>query len=256
MDLKFKRTASAALFLTACAFYARGLAAPALQGRINDYAEMISPADEAELESSLAALEEATGAQIAVLTIRSLEGEDLEEYGVRVAESWRLGQKGRDNGALLLVSLDDRKVRIETGYGMEGSLTDTKCGLIIRNVIIPEFRAGDYSRGIVKGVQEMINVASGGESLAASKKGASGNSGADGVLFGFLFIFGWFILFSCLASGPRNHFLPWIIFSRSFRASHRGGGRAGFYPGGGFHGGGSFHGGGGGFGGGGASGGW
>ena len=141
------------------------LAVPALEGRVNDYAKLINSNTEAEITSYLESLDEQTGVQIVVLTVPSLEGEDLASYAIKVAEKWGIGHQGKDNGALLLVAYEERSLRIETGYGLEGSLTDAKCGLIIRNVIIPEFRNGDYSEGILKGVKNMGGIASGNVEL-------------------------------------------------------------------------------------------
>lgn len=246
------------LFAAASIF---SLEVPALTGRVVDKANIISNHDENEITEYLARLEYNTGIQIAVLTVKSLQGESLEDYSMKVCEKWKLGQAGKDNGALLLVALNERKVRIEVGYGLEETLTDTKCGLIIRNVIIPEFREGDYSDGIRKGVKNMAGIAGNNAEMVSKRVSnpESSNDAAGSVLFGFMFVFGWFILFSCLASGRQNHFLPWIIFSSAFRSAHRGSGSyhsSSFHSSSGFGGGGSFHGGGGGFGGGGASGGW
>ena len=134
---------------------------PALNRRVTDNAGIMNQNDINTLESYLENLENNTSIQIAVLTIKSLEGEDLASYSMKVCETWKLGQSGKDNGALLLVAYDERKVRIEVGYGLEGDLTDTKCGLIIRNVIIPEFKNGNYSRGIVQGVKNMGGIVAG-----------------------------------------------------------------------------------------------
>lgn len=264
-NLAFKRNFLLAAFaLISTAAFA--LNVPALTGRIVDNANIISRKDEAEINEYLENLENSTGAQVAVLTVKSLEGESLELFSMKVAEAWKLGQKDKDNGVLLLVALNERKVRIETGYGLEGTLTDTKCGLIIRNVMIPEFRNGDYSEGILKGVKNISGLISSNEELVSKKvlNESEGDSSYMGILYGFLWVFGWFILFSCIASGRSNHFLPWIIFTSAYRNSHRGtSGRhnssGDFFGGSGrgsFGGGGGFSGGGGHFGGGGASGGW
>ena len=133
---------------------------PKLETPIMDKADVINSSDEYALNQKLTNLSNETGIQVAVLTIPSLEGEALESYSMKVVEDWKLGQKGVDNGVLLLVSIGDRDLRIETGYGVEGDLTDTKCGLIIRNVITPFFKDGDYSQGIMQGVTAIVeNVA-------------------------------------------------------------------------------------------------
>ena len=150
-------------FLLVLGFFvlpAFSLDVPKLETPIMDKADVINSSDERDLNQKLTNLSNETGIQVAVLTISSLEGEALESYSMKVVEDWKLGQKGVDNGVLLLVSIGDRELRIETGYGVEGDLTDTKCGLIIRNVITPHFQDGDYSKGIVQGVTAIVeNVA-------------------------------------------------------------------------------------------------
>ena len=123
---------------------------PPLQGRVNDYAAMLSPGAVQQLERDLAAFEQSDSTQIVVLTIPSLEGEVLEEYSIKVVEKWQIGQKGKDNGALLLVVKNDRKVRIESGRGLEGTLTDLVSGRIIRNEIRPAFKDGDFDGGVIR----------------------------------------------------------------------------------------------------------
>lgn len=238
-------------------------AVPKLVGRINDYAGVMNEADKMQAEKYLSSLEDATSIQIAVLTIGSLNGEDLESYSYQVAESWGLGQKGEDNGVLLLVAMAEKKVRIEVGYGLEGKLTDTKSGLIIRNVILPDFRNGNFSLGILNGVKNISGIL-GDDAELVSKKVTEKkrDKGLESFIFGLLIMFGWFVLFSCIASGKENHWLPWIIFTPTFRKNHpvtsspsdnfSFGGSSGF----GSSGSGGFSGGGGHFGGGGASGGW
>src|ERR1700693_2935182 len=141
--------------------FALGLEIPRLRGRVNDYAGLI-PADRAQvLESRLAAFEQETAHQIAVLTISSLEGAPLEDFSIRVAESWKIGQKGFDNGAILLIAQKERKLRIEVGYGLEAVLPDAIANRIIAEVIVPRFRANDYSGGIDAGVNAILQVTKG-----------------------------------------------------------------------------------------------
>lgn len=147
---------------------AASLKVPEQTAWIMDNAGVIDSQTEEEIESYLENIDEKIGAQIAVLTINSLEeaaGIDttIEEYANEVFEKWRLGQKSRDNGVLLLVSVDDRKLRIEVGYGLEGVLTDTKCGIIIRKFITPYFKEGDYAKGIKSGVETIAGYVSGDE---------------------------------------------------------------------------------------------
>ncbi|HCW06334.1 MAG TPA: hypothetical protein DGG95_03100, partial [Cytophagales bacterium] len=120
-------------------------AVPELWGqRVHDDAHALKQESVDLLEKSLKAYEDSTSNQIAILLIQSLDGDVLEEYSIRVAEKWKLGQKGKDNGVLLLVAVDDHKMRIEVGQGLEGVLTDALSSRIIRNEIAPEFRRGDY----------------------------------------------------------------------------------------------------------------
>lgn len=134
---------------------------PFLAGRVNDNADILSPATERELDRALKAHEDTTSNQLIVLTVESLGGEAIEEYSIRVAETWKPGQKGKDNGVLLIVARDDRAVRIEVGRGLEGDLPDITCGMIIRNDIIPEFRNGDYDGGVRAGVYAILGVIGG-----------------------------------------------------------------------------------------------
>lgn len=135
----------AALVLSALA--ASALEVPFLAGRINDLADMIGDELEERLDFRLRQLEEDTGAQVAVLTIPTLEGESIEDFSMRVVETWRLGRAEVDDGVLVLVSRDDRLMRIEIGYGLEGALTDAQSHRIIRNLMAPRFRAGDFDGG-------------------------------------------------------------------------------------------------------------
>ena len=132
--------ALAAVFALIAGFAAEAREVPYLAGRVNDTADMI-PADvEQRIDEKLAALEQATGAQMAVLTIASLEGEVLEEYSFKVAETWGLGREEQDDGLLMLIARDDRKMRLEVGYGLEGDLTDAQAGRILNNILRPAFR--------------------------------------------------------------------------------------------------------------------
>ena len=137
-------------------------AVPELWGiHVHDDAHVLSTQVVDQLETQLKAYEDSTSNQIAVLLISSLDGEALETYALKVAEKWELGQKDKDNGALLLIAVDDHKMRIETGEGLEGELTDAVCSQIIRNDIAPHFRSNDYDAGVTEGIQAMIRVIGG-----------------------------------------------------------------------------------------------
>lgn len=165
--LSIQSTALLAILFSALCTVATPLfaerAIPELHSRVTDEAGLLSTEVKDRLEARLKALEEAKGAQLAVLTIQSLEGEVLEEYSLRVAETWKLGRKDVDDGILLLVAVDDRKVRIEVGYGLEGILPDASCRRILDETILPEFRGGDFESGIEAGVEQIAKTIEGGE---------------------------------------------------------------------------------------------
>jgi len=135
---------------------ALALEVPKLERRVTDLAGLLEPSQSDALETRLKELENTDSTQIAVLILPSLEGEALEDFSERTASAWSLGQKGRDNGALLLVAMRERKLRIEVGYGLEGSLTDARSRRIIETEILPRFRQQDFSGGIDAGVAAII----------------------------------------------------------------------------------------------------
>jgi len=183
------RTAAALALMLLVVQTAVALDVPPLRGRVNDYAGMLSAGVVRQLDLLLKDFEQKDSTQIVVLTVPSLEGDALEDFSIRVAEQWKIGHKGLDNGAILLVSRADRKVRIEVGYGLEGRLTDLVSGRIIREAIVPEFRAGRFDQGVVNGVQAMIDVAR-GEFQAGARPGQAQPPGANlDSLLPFLLIF-------------------------------------------------------------------
>jgi uncharacterized protein len=188
---------------------AAALEVPYLSGRVVDEAGMIPMETRQRIESKLAQVETQTGIQVAVLTIESLEGEPLEDYSVRVAQTWKLGQKGKDNGVLLLIAEQDRKMRIEVGYGAEPVLTDLKSDQILDNVIRPSFRNGDFGGGIEKGVDAIITTLTGGEVPAAPESQPQplrGPAGAIPLLF-FLLVIGTFSFSAVRSEGCGAWFL-------------------------------------------------
>ena len=140
---------------------------PFLTGRVVDEAELLSPESEKLLTDELAAFERRTGHQLAVLTLPSLEDASLEDFSLKVARTWRLGRAGKNDGVLLLVSRDDRKLRVEVGYGLEGELTDALTSRVIREVIAPRFRSGDYDAGLLEGARALVAAAEGQPFAAA-----------------------------------------------------------------------------------------
>ncbi|PWB33332.1 methanol dehydrogenase [Pseudomonas sp. SDI] len=219
---------------------------PSLTGRVVDDAHLLDAASRAQLEQMLAAHEQASGGeQVVVVTVPDLQGQGIEDYGYQLGRHWGIGQRGKDNGALLIVAPNQRKLRIEVGYGLEERLTDAQSSVIINSVITPAFRRGEFSQGILQGTAAMLRVL-GGEPLAEPAR-AVGSSREDGpTAWGV----GLFIL------------LIIIVFALQGLGGGRSGGGFGGGLGGGFGGlgggggGGGFSGGGGSFGGGGSSGGW
>jgi len=200
----------ALLFVVLPGGLATGTEVPYLGGRVNDTADLLSAGTEQELEALLKAHEDSTSNQVVVLTIPSLENEPIEEFSIKVVDTWKLGQKGKDNGVLLLVAKDDRKVRIEVGRGLEGELTDALCAQIIRNEIVPNFKAGDYDRGVKAGVDAILGAIAGSYTADASGSGleAFGETGVNILAFlFFLAIVGLFTLIALVTPGCGGWFL-------------------------------------------------
>jgi len=167
---------------------ASALEVPYLAGRVNDQANMLEDGFEAQLEERLRLLEEETGAQVAVLTIPSLEGDPLEDFSMRVVETWKLGREDADNGVLILIARDERRMRIEVGYGLEGALTDAQSGRIIDHLMLPRFREGDFNGGVGAAV-DAVSSAIRGEPVELPEKRTE-TSGFNPASFIFLLIFG------------------------------------------------------------------
>jgi len=157
--------------------FGQSIDVPFLAGRVNDTANMLSPQTITELEALLKTHEDSTSNQVVVLTIPSLQGAVLEEYSMKVAETWKLGQADKDNGVLLLVARDDRKVRIEVGSGLEGNLPDITCGRIIRNEIVSRFRDGNFDAGISNGMKAIL-LATEGSYVADTSEASKSDSKA------------------------------------------------------------------------------
>jgi len=154
-------TVLAALFALTAVALAQTLTFPALTGRVVDDAGILDGATRTALTQKLAALETKTTDQLVVATVKSLQGTSVEDYGNRLFRNWKLGQSGKNNGVLLLVAPNEHKARIEVGYGLEGTLPDAVAKLILENNVLPRFRAGDFSGGIVRGVDDVIQVLTG-----------------------------------------------------------------------------------------------
>ena len=161
----------------AVALAAHAIDVPFLTGRVVDNAEILSSPVREGIAAQLKAHEERTTNQIAVLTVRSLEGESVEDFAVRVFEAWKLGRKTRDNGVLVLVAPNDRRMRIEVGYGLEGTLTDAAAARIIRDQMTPRFKANDFDGGVREGVAAIVRTLEGGAALSSSDAPAPKSGG-------------------------------------------------------------------------------
>ena len=272
------------------ASHALALDVPPLTGRVVDLAHVLPQSTVEALTARLTAHEGQSSNQVAVLTIPSLEGESLEEFAHRVATTWKLGRKGTDNGVLLLVAIKERKVRIEVGYGLEGVLTDIRSAQIIRNEIVPRFRGGDMSSGILEGTQAILKTIEGTYEAPKQAPPQQGSAVVEqvvvaiivGLFVGLLFMNVHRFVGPVAGAGISTLLAPWVVpallasgvtavlllllgaaGTRGRTTRSRGlddwiwySSRSGGWGGGSFGGGGGFSGGGGDFGGGGASGNW
>ena len=233
---------------------------PTLTGRVVDEANILDPATRAALTQKLADLEAKSTDQVVVVTLKSLQGTSIEDYGYQLGRHWQIGQKDKNNGVLLIVAPNERKVRIEVGYGLEGTLTDLVSRFIIDNSILPRFRANDFPGGITRGVDDITQVLTGDaeewKQRAAKRPDATPDWASILLIIFVIFIF--FLVFSMMVGaasraqpGGRRRGSPWIVIpggSDSWSSGSGGGSWGG--------GGGSWGGGGGSFGGGGSSGSW
>jgi uncharacterized protein len=242
------RARCALLILLLLIFASPALAAepkfPALTGRVVDDAGVLDASTQSQLTDMLAAHERATGEQVVVVTLDSLEGFPIEDYGYQLGRYWGIGQKGKNTGAVLIVVPKEHKVRIEVGYGLEGQLTDATSRTIIENDILPSFKRGDFNAGVLAGTTSILKTL-GGQSNAESATSTAANDDSGSASPVILFVAIWLIAIILRRRmgpgyGPRSY-------------GYYGGGG---FPGGGGSGGGGFSGGGGSFGGGGASGSW
>lgn len=285
-QVKLRNCLTATLLVFASlAVFGQQQAIPSLEARVTDLTTTLSSHQRTALEAELEAFEKEKGSQVVVLIIPTTDPETISSYGIRVAEQWKIGRSGVDDGVILIVAKDDRKVRIEVGYGLEGAIPDVYAKRIIENIIIPNFRQGDFYNGIEDGVGAIKGLIAGEELPEVTQAPPSTGGMKHESLFMTIIIlmvivlsvlkafikkskYKWVaiiivgllagtILSSFIFGGIGSAIAAFIMFSTS---STGGGGR---YYGGGFSGGrgssfggGGFSGGGGGFGGGGASGGW
>ena len=239
------------------ALAATGPQFPALTGRVVDDAHVLSPQVQADLTTKLAALEQKTSRQLVVVTLPTLGGDDIEDYGYQLGRAWGIGQKGISNGALFIVVPSEHKVRIEAGYGLEATLTDAMSSVILQRAVIPKFRSGDVQGGIVDGTDAIIDQMSVDPSTAEARIAQAEQAPRHvhrnpiGGLIPLIIIF---FVFSSIFRGRRGGGGAGWLLPLMFLGGGRGGGGGGGGDWGG--GGGGFSGGGGSFGGGGASGSW
>jgi uncharacterized protein len=257
---------AAALLLCLTSLALAALDFPPLTGRVVDQAGVMTAQARSDTETKLKDLEDKSSIQLVVATVKSLQGSDVETYANQLFRFWKLGEAKNNNGVLLLVAPAEHKVRIEVGYGLEGTLTDALSSVIIQSAILPRFKAGDFSGGITRGVDGIISVLSGDTAdwqrkvnVRADNASAQNNT-VFFILVWLLVIFVIWYLVRHANGGPggrmvrqggRTVFIP---YGGSTWGSGWGGGGGGFSDGGGF--GGGFSGGGGSSGGGGASGSW
>jgi len=220
---------------------------PPLTGRVVDEAGLLSQPAKDRITGWLAQFEQATKRQVVVVTVKSLEGDTIEDYGYRLGRAWGIGEKDKNTGAILLVAPNEHKVRIEVGYGLEGELTDAISSTIINQDILPSFRQGNYEQGIIAGTAAILSALGRNGASAAIPAVQQPQARGNGLSFIPWLIFLVFFIF-VFARLSRRH--PFLAAGLGMYALGGGfGGRGGF-------GGGGFSGGGGSFGGGGASGGW
>ena len=243
-------TAIAWICLT-CAGVAQTLTFPALTGRVVDEAGLLSATDRVAITQSLADLEAKTTDQLVVVTIKPLQGTAIEDYGYQLGRRWKIGQKDKDSGALLIVAPSERKVRIEVGYGLEGTLTDAATKIIIENAILPRFKTGDFAGGITSGVADIIQLLAGDAASAQQGQMASAPGSTRPTIPWPIIILGLVgvgLLIFCVVTGGGGACRAIMQMLFVIALSGRGGGSS--------RGRSSFSGGGGSFGGGGSSGSW
>ena len=230
---------------------------PELSGPVVDTAHLL-PADvNAGLTQKLADYAQRSGTQLVIVTLPTLNGYDIADYGYQLGRHWGIGQKGKNNGVLLIVDAGEKKLRIEVGYGLEGTLTDAISFQIVHNIIAPKFKQGDFAGGIEAGSDAILSVL--GDEAAAQQQQQTRQRSGTGLLMLLIIAFAlWPLIAAIFGKGGRggpgsgSGWLAWLALGM---LSNMGGRRGGGF-GGGFGGGGGFSGGGGSFGGGGASGGW
>ena len=227
-----------AVLLTGAAL-AQTLTFPTLTGRVVDEAGLLGATDRASLSASIAAFEAKTGDQLVVVTLASLRGVSIEDYGYQLGRHWGIGRKDSNSGVLLIVAPNERATRIEVGYGLEGTLTDAASKLIIEAVILPRFRAGDYPDGIKRGVEQIIQILSSDAPAKPNLATPLGDVPTLPVIVVAL-IFVAFVIYCLVSGGAFCRFMFQLLFMMMLTGGRRSSGSGSSYSGGG----GSFGGGG------------
>ncbi|HNQ31616.1 MAG TPA: YgcG family protein [Candidatus Woesebacteria bacterium] len=192
-------------FVLCASLVSAALSLPEPRGYVNDYAQILNSNAVSALENKLSAFNKSTTNQIVVVTVPDLQDTTLEDFATRLFEKWKIGTKEKDNGVLLLVAQKEREVRIEVGYGLEPVLNDAKAGRIIRDIIIPEFKAGNYDAGVTKGSDAIVQIVGGDDSVLPA---TSSDSQEDGLVFPLMVIF-------FFASGILQYLFAFLARSKS-----------------------------------------
>jgi len=215
---------------------------PRPEGYVNDFANVIADSEKAKLNSIILELKQKTGAEVIIVTLGSLQGYPIEDVGLEIGRQWKVGQKGKNNGVIILVAPNEREMRIETGYGVEGAIPDSKAGRIRDNYMIPHFKTGEYGKGTILGTAAIIDaiaqeygVTVSGNYTYRNYKAENPNHDQSNPLFNFIF-FAIFLFFAI--RHPRLMLFLLLTSGRGGGRSHSGG-FGGFSGGGGFGGGGA-----------------
>jgi uncharacterized protein len=239
------------LFILTLSAFADGIFPDRIDRQVNDWGDLLSSTQERQIENALIDFESKTSNQIIIATFKSLEGESLEDVSNRMMEAWKPGQSGRDNGVIMSVFKAEQKIRIEVGYGLEGTLPDITAGQIIRNDIAPFFKQERWFDGIVSGLQSIAQATQGEYQGTGKRRDQKRQQEGSGSIFNLLFPLLFFLLIGRGRMGGLGGFFLGSMLGSALGGRHRGGGGfGGGFGGGGFRGGGGFGGGGG------ASGGW
>ena len=200
------------------------------QGNVSDWAGVFTPEQKADLENRIVAVRQSSGAQLAVVAVKSLQGGEIDDFASKLFAQWGIGEKGKDNGVLLLAAIEDRKLRIEVGYGMEGVLNDAKTGRIQDEYIIPRFKDGNFGQGLIDGAEVLLKVM-GGDALPDAAAAPEEGGALAGILFTIIFVVVFALIVRAAIRGGKGGSSGWTSGGGS---SHGGGFSSGGGGGGGF----------------------